>query len=157
MSTETYIPLATSLHEEDKKMNKLYVGLWGKRKERLKVILDKSCRVPPLPSMDLDGQILPSIQVGATQGSEEPNPASVDVDVEMDTEPPTTPYRYIQLPDGLVLPTITREPPRTRLLVRSCYDEILERIIRDNSPAAVLGSSGIGEHIRIPIPPVSFG
>jgi hypothetical protein len=130
------------LYEEDMRMQKLYERLWDKRNE-VKVILDDSYKVPQLPSMDLDGQAVLSTQVG------------VDPDIEMYTEPHATPYKFVQLPDGLALPTIAREPPRETILVRSCYDEILDIILRERSPAAVLGSPGIGEHILYR--PLSFG
>jgi hypothetical protein len=142
------------LRKEDENMQKLYDKLWGKKEETPNIILHRSYQVPRLPSMNSDAQIVLNTQVGAIQGDEEPNLASIDPDVEMGTEP--TLYTCIQLPDGLTLPKAAYEPPRRTLLVRSCYEEILAAIPPDEPRAAVLGGPGIGKHIRIPIPPAFF-
>jgi hypothetical protein len=95
--------------------------------------------------MDSAGQIVLSTQFEASQGCEELNPVGIDAQpttVSVDAD--VTLYTYIRLPGGLALSRINREPLRTTLLVRSCYEEILDIIFRDDAPAAVVGGPGIG-------------
>jgi hypothetical protein len=137
-----YIPLADqkpceSHHEA---MLELYQGLWGQGNNptRAPVILNGECEVPQLGSgapINLGPRIQP------------PTPASVDTDAKPVVETTKFKFKYIQLPPGLTLPNIgdPQSSDPTNLLIRSCYDEIMDVIFRREKSVAILGSPGVGE------------
>jgi hypothetical protein len=111
-------------------MLKLYQSLWGEgtKADGLRVIFKGQCEVPHLGLED----------------------HTVGEDVGMELDSSRYSFEYIQLPDGVAFPTVgnPQQSPRTNLLIRPCYEEILKRLFGFGNSAAVLGGPGIGECIE---------
>lgn len=130
----------TTSSPHDDIMLGLYKGLW--EKGEIGIVLKGRRKVPRLP--EVDKQIILGIQYNEEH-------TVVDADTEVNGEQSEFFFRHIQLPDGLRSPiTAEQFQPHTKLLIRSCYDRILEKIGK-RSCAAVLGGPGIGDPFGTPL------
>jgi hypothetical protein len=105
-------------------MLKLYEALWGqRRKHGLEVIFQDQCKVPHAED-HIDDMVVDNSKHS---------------------------FRYIELPDDVAFPATdgTLKPPRTKLLIRPCYEKILKHLIKTDKSVAVLGGPGIGECIKL--------